>query len=72
MYKTLTTSVAAIALMTGATFAQSDSDAEGTLTTEQSAEVEAQDTSEQLEQSAEQTGEAVENAANPYLLSEKS
>ena len=63
MYKTLTTSVAAIALMTGATFAQSDSDAEGTLTTEQSAEVEAQDTSEQLEQSAEQTGEAVENAA---------
>lgn len=63
MYKTLTTSVAAIALMTGATFAQSDSDAEGTLTTEQSAEVESQDTSEELEQSAEQTGEAVEDAA---------
>lgn len=63
MYKTLTTSVAAIALMTGATFAQSEADAEGTLTTEQSAEVESQDTSEELEQSAEQTGDAVEDAA---------
>ncbi|QFT94945.1 hypothetical protein FIU86_19000 [Roseovarius sp. THAF9] len=63
MYKTLTTSVAAIALMTGATFAQSESDAEGTLTTEQSAEMENQDTSEELEQSAEQTGEAIEDAA---------
>ncbi|WP_428513711.1 hypothetical protein [Roseovarius sp.] len=63
MYKTLTTSVAAIALMTGAAIAQSDTDAEGTLTTEQSAEAETQDTSEQLEQSAENTGEAVEDAA---------
>lgn len=63
MYKTLTTSVAAIALMTGATFAQSESDAEGTLTTEQSAEMENQDTSEELEQSAEQTGDAIEDAA---------
>jgi hypothetical protein len=63
MYKTLTTSVAAIALMAGATFAQSESDAEGTLTTEQSAEMETQDTSEELEQSAEQTGEAIEDAA---------
>lgn len=63
MYKTLTTSVAAIALITGAAIAQSESDAEGTLTTEQSAQAETQDTSEQLEQSAEQTGEAVEGAA---------
>ncbi|MBY5987221.1 PRC-barrel domain-containing protein [Roseovarius atlanticus] len=63
MYKTLTTSVAAIALMTGAAIAQSDTDAEGTLTTEQSVEAETQDTSEQLEQSAENTGEAVEDAA---------
>lgn len=63
MYKTLTTSVAAIALMTGATFAQSESDAEGTLTTEQSAEMENQATSEELEQSAEQTGDAIEDAA---------
>lgn len=63
MHKTLTTSVAAIALMTGTAFAQSESDAGGTLTTEQSAEAEIQDTSEELEQSSEQTGEAVEDAA---------
>ncbi|MFN3209875.1 MAG: hypothetical protein ACE369_12920 [Roseovarius sp.] len=65
MYKTLTTSVAAIALMTGAAFAQStaDTEADANINAETSAEMETENTAEELEQSAEQTGEAIENTA---------
>ncbi len=64
MYKTLTTSVAAIALMTGAAFAQSDTEADATLNADTSAQVEADTATEELENDVEQAGDAAADAAS--------